>query len=197
MAIMNREALPQPMPLLLDRLMEIEDLSAFALGGGTSLALRYGHRRSVDIDLFTNNPFISRTPGSLCVSLEGVKVDLLHHAYPVLKPIEAYQGIRCLSIQDMAAMKINAITNRGSKKDFTDILLLHHQGIDISSALDLFCEKYGEEARFLAIRSLLYIDDAQDEPDPFFLNGWTWPSVRDEITILAKNLTQSSPLPSS
>ena len=42
---------------MLNRLMQIDRLSHFILGGGTALALRYGHRASVDIDLFTDKPF--------------------------------------------------------------------------------------------------------------------------------------------
>lgn len=36
------------------------EVSGFTLGGGTSLALRFGHRKSVDLDLFTRSSFDSR-----------------------------------------------------------------------------------------------------------------------------------------
>jgi hypothetical protein len=43
---------------LVDTIVELQSLpclSAFALAGGTSLALRFNHRRSIDIDLFSNH----------------------------------------------------------------------------------------------------------------------------------------------
>jgi hypothetical protein len=55
------------------------------------------------------------------------------------------------ALQDMAAMKINAITNRGSKKDFSDLLLLHEQGIPILQSLEYFCAKYGQPDAFWLI----------------------------------------------
>ena len=200
--MMRTEAVLPPVLALLKQFMATEVLTPFSLGGGTSLALRFGHRVSVDIDLFCLEPFdsvalqerlvtvspnfglVGRTPGSLCLHINGVKVDLLLHAYPLLAPNELLDGIRCLSLDDMAAMKVNAITNRGSKKDFSDILLLCDRGYTLEGIMNLFCKKYGEDARFLALRSLLFFDDAEEEPDPVYLNAWTWSGVREQVTRL-------------
>ena len=55
---MLQEKAVQPATLaLLKKLVGLEELSSFALGGGTNLALRYGHRLSVDLDFFTNKEF--------------------------------------------------------------------------------------------------------------------------------------------
>ena len=45
----------------LERLMEIDEFNPFRLVGGTSLSLRYGHRMSDDIDLFTDAEYGSLT----------------------------------------------------------------------------------------------------------------------------------------
>lgn len=75
------------------------------------------------------------------------------------------------------------------KKDFSDLLLLHQHGLEVRQSLDFFCQKYGEEARFLAIRSLLYFADADVEPDPVYLNGWPWLTVKtDTGKIVQKHL---------
>ena len=42
---------------VLNQLMTIPELKDFSLVGGTALSLRYGHRKSVDLDLFSNKPF--------------------------------------------------------------------------------------------------------------------------------------------
>lgn len=196
-------------PELLDLLYilaGLQELRDAALGGGTSLALVFGHRRSVDLDFFIVEPFDSirlqealaraitgiqfsnRTAGSLCAITGKVKIDILQHSYPLLHGYTSLELVPCLSLPDMAAMKVNAVTNRGSKKDFTDLLLLNENGISLSDALDLFCRKYGQAGRFLAIRSLNWFDDTIGEPDPLFLNGWTWPEVRSRMEKLAITL---------
>ena len=183
----------------LKAIMLDKEFDKFVLGGGTSLALRFGHRQSIDIDFFSIDPFdsiqcvnslhrlfpelevVNRTTGSVCAVVQECKIDILHHSYPLLYEPLVYRGIRFLSLPDLAAMKINAVTNRGSKKDFVDLLLLHDNGISLDKALDYFCKKYGGAGRFLAIRSLSWFEDAEQEPDPLFLNGWTWDYVRQCI----------------
>jgi len=192
---------------LLHELFRIQDLEPFSLGGGTSLALRFGHRMSVDLDLFsltqldwelllqsirdrfTKIEIFNRTEGSLCLAIREIKVDFLHHAYDQLEPPTSTGGIRFVSLRDIAAMKINAVTNRGSKKDFSDLLLLHRNGIALSKALDLYCRKYGQAGRFLAIRSLQFFDDARAEPDPLYLNDWTWDLVEGEMIRMTAELS--------
>jgi hypothetical protein len=191
---------------MLHTLAGLEELRGAALGGGTSLALVFGHRRSADLDFFIPEPFdsirlqealarsisgiqfVNRTAGSLCATTGRVKIDILQHSYPLLHPYASLAFVPCMSLPDMAAMKVNAVTNRGSKKDFSDLLLLDENGIALPDALDLFCRKYGQAGRFLAIRSLNWFDDTIGEPDPLFLNGWTWPEVRSRMEKLARTL---------
>jgi hypothetical protein len=208
------EAAVSPVLLkLLHELLSLDEISDFALGGGTSLALRFGHRTSVDLDWFIETSFdagslqnalrrhygdlqvVNRTVGRLCCVAHGVKLDFLHHAYPRLQPLDVLAGCRMVSLVDLAAMKINAITNRGSKKDFCDLLLLHESGnIPLSRALEYFCSKYGETGRALALRSLIWFMDADDEPDPVYLNGWTWAQIRRAMNGLVQKLCQEAGL---
>ena len=84
-------------------------------------------------------------------------------------------------------MKINAVTSRGSKKDFFVLYLLHQTGISISTSLDHFSVKYNGN-RFLALRSLLWFEDADSEPDPILLNDWSWEYVKKEIAELVDTI---------
>ena len=205
---MYTEAITADLLEILREIMQMDEFAEFALGGGTSLALRFGHRKSVDIDLFNNQSFKTelllqslknqfqvveihgRTQGSLNLSIRGVKLDILHHAYEQVLPFELIEDIRFLSIDDLAAMKINALTNRGSKKDFSDLLLLHENNLPLGRAVALFSKKYGTGGRFLAIRSLQFFDDANREPDPVYLNGWTWQHVETRMKPLALSLSK-------
>jgi hypothetical protein len=188
----------------------MDELCGAALGGGTSLALVFGHRKSMDIDFFLTDPFdsvqlqnalarlipgiqiVNRTAGSLSAAAGSVKVDILSHSYPLLDAYTHLETIQCLSLPDMAAMKVNAVTNRGSKKDFSDLLLLSENGLTLSAALDRFCRKYGHAGRFLAVRSLNWFGDTAGEPDPVYLNGWTWPEVRRRMELLARAFLDGS-----
>lgn len=203
----SESVLPELLKILKTIMIRTE-FDNFLLGGGTSLALRFGHRKSIDIDLFTIDSFnsvqsidslhslfpdlevVNRTIGSVCAVVQKCKMDILHHPYPLLCEPVVNEGVRFLSLPDIAAMKINAVTNRGSKKDFIDLLLLHDNGISLDKALDYFCQKYGNAGRFLAVRSLTWFEDAESEPDPIFLNGWLWPDVRYRIEKLIEEIIQ-------
>ena len=82
-----------------------------------------------------------------------------------------------LSLPDLAAMKLNAIANRGSKKDFFDLAeLLNH--LTIQQMIGYFTDKYPSTDPFAVIRSLAWFEDAEQEPDPVALTGFTWPMVK-------------------
>jgi hypothetical protein len=91
-------------------------------------------------------------------------------------------------VLDVAAMKLNAITNRGSKKDFYDLqmLLQHYQ---LRALLDAYCAKYAVANRFMVIRSLAWFEDAEHEPDPVSLTRATWQTVKSRISKAVAGLT--------
>ena len=124
---------------LLKDLMDMPELKQFALVGGTNLSLRLGHRLSIDLDLFTNEPFnteglaralttqfpnttiASRSETMLFAYINEVKIDMVLLPYPYIEPVEDYDGIRLVSLSDIVAMKMSAIARRGVKKDFWDV----------------------------------------------------------------------------
>jgi hypothetical protein len=127
---------------LIKQLMVDSQLSNFDLVGGTALALKLGHRISIDIDLFSTTSFSSKelanhliekygaakvrtiTNGIFCF-INDVKVDLLSHQYPLIGDLEVVDGVRIVSLEDIAAMKLNAIYGSGRRlKDFVDIYVL-------------------------------------------------------------------------
>jgi hypothetical protein len=182
---------------VLRRLMEDPAMGPFYLVGGTALALRFGHRLSVDLDLFRDDPFdvgeilahlrtwpgfreVSKAPNTLNVFIAGVKVDLISYPYPRLEPITVIDGIRLLDEPDLAAMKLSAVCSRGRKKDFFDIaaLLDRHP---LKLMLDWFGHKYEGSEPFMVVRSLSYFGDAENDPDPGPLDGTDWESVKQQI----------------
>ncbi len=181
---------------LIKDLNSIPLLEAFPLVGGTNLSLRYGHRISVDLDLFTNEPFhpdeiftkivkkfpqtvkIDQRGQSIWLSIHGVKVDLILHEYPYLKGVEIMEGVRMLAVEDIIPMKLEAMATRGVKKDFWDIAeLLNH--FSLRQMLQFHQQKYANSDLGHIILSATYFADAEKErTDPLSLNGITWPQVK-------------------
>ena len=184
---------------LLKELNTVPSLEAFPLVGGTNLSLRYGHRISIDLDLFTNTPFqpdelfteivkkfpqtvkIDQRGQSIWLSINGVKVDLILHEYPYLQGVEIVDQIRMLSVEDIIPMKLEAMATRGVKKDFWDIAeLLNH--FSLRQMLQFHQQKYANSDLGHIILSASYFADAEKEKtDPLSLNGITWPQVKAKI----------------
>jgi hypothetical protein len=158
--------------------MADEDLKEFNLVGGTALALLVGHWISIDIDLFTDHSFEAEKLGSaLSVKyrvdnlekdnntvncfIEDIKVDCIAHCYPWIQPAVVVEGIRMASIEDIAAMKFNAIVQDGSRlKDFIDIyVLLEHKSL--AQLLACYEQKYPNVSAQTAGKALLYHNDVK------------------------------------
>ncbi|MEI8093410.1 MAG: nucleotidyl transferase AbiEii/AbiGii toxin family protein [Spirochaetales bacterium] len=122
--------------------------------------------------------------------VDGVKLDLVRHDQKWIKPYDQLQTFRLASLADVSAMKVYAVMGRGSKKDFSDLLYLHENGLSLRSSLDNFLVKYGHDQQFSAVRSLNYFDDTAMEPDPVYRNGWTWQYVKDQMQGLSSALAQ-------
>ncbi len=198
---MLQTATIQPVTLeLLNKLMAFPPLNNFYLAGGTALALQYGHRLSVDIDLFIDKPFdqesilvqlqqhfepnqlqvLNISTNSINCIIQKVKVDFLAHQYPIIdKPI-IEDNIRMLSIADIAAMKIGAAGSRGSKKDFFDLKELLKQ-YSLAALLGFYKQKYTQNDIWFIVRSLTYFDDAEQSEEPIVLNKQSWEGVKQDI----------------
>ncbi len=183
---------------LLREVQQLPELNEFYLVGGTALALEYGHRISVDLDFFTGKEFetnrlvdvfndkfpirvLSQGSNSLTLELRSVKTDFIRHNYPLLKPLKKTDEITRASIEDIAAMKLNSTMNRGSKKDFYDIYeLLKH--FTLNELISFYNFKYNFSSQLILLKSLVYFDDAEREPDPVSLHPISWTTVKQKIT---------------
>lgn len=176
----------------------------FALARGTSLALQTGHRNSIDIDLFGKseidhdlffdilgnfgNVEISRnTKNIFIVEVNGIKVDFVNYKYPLLDEIVVGDGIRMFSKKDIAAMKIAAITGRGSKKDFIDLYFLLND-FSLLEIMGYYNQKYHDGSEFMALKSLAYFEDADLQPQPKMFKEFDWKMCKNHILEETKRL---------
>ncbi|MDZ4666402.1 MAG: nucleotidyl transferase AbiEii/AbiGii toxin family protein [bacterium] len=182
---------------LLKKIQTIQDFSELRLVGGTSLALQYGHRKSVDIDLFGKLDLnaeeiseilsncgsvtqIKRSANINIFEIAGIKVDIVNYHYPWLKPHIDIDGLRLAQAEDIAAMKISAITGRGTKKDFVDLFeLLNH--FSLEDILSFYKSKYADGSSYLALKCMSYFDDAENNPDPIMLTAFSWTQIKKKI----------------
>jgi predicted nucleotidyltransferase component of viral defense system len=186
--------------LLLQSLCTKDYLNKFALAGGTALALQMGHRKSIDIDLFSfddvdmneislqllneyDDIVIRRTTKVFIFgAINGIKSDFVKHNKAILlKPLVTIDKIRMYSIEDIAAMKLNAICGRGTKKDFYDIYLLLQQ-ISLKDLLSFYEEKFQSDNSWMALKSLQYFEDAEEnEPPELLIEFPTWKLIKKFI----------------
>ena len=117
-----------------------------------------------------------------------MKTDFIRHNYPRLKPFVTVGGMRLFSLEDIAAMKLNAVANRGAKKDFYDIHALLSL-FSLPELLGFFEEKYQRMNSFTVTKSLAYFDDADLEPDPMSLMDITWEEIKADMKLHFRNST--------
>lgn len=191
---------------LLKKLQSIPLLADTRLVGGTALAMQLGHRISIDLDIFGKWDYAcdlqdtfsaigrtekeSGTPNGRMAFfyIDGVKVDCVSYdMYEWLEPPVEEDGVRLAGIKDIAAMKVNAITNRGTRKDFVDLarLLEDHS---LEGIFGWYREKYPEANPALALRSLSYFADAETMPMPRMLVPFDWESCKERIREAVRKL---------
>lgn len=183
---------------LLKVLMRLPILEGMRLVGGTSLALQYGHRRSVDLDFFGQTTgdadeltetieeavgkvqLLSATKRIRVYNIQNVKVDIVNYDYPWIDDSVDEEGLRLASPKDIAAMKVNAIIGRGTKKDFIDIyFLLRHYSFD--ELLNLYMQKYPDGSIYRALLSMAYFNDAEQQAMPYMFEDVDWNDIKQKI----------------
>ena len=183
---------------LLEKLMTLDELKQFSLVGGTALSLRYGHRISVDLDLFCNLEFDQAaiiksleitfghqfkyegnfTKAGIFCFINDIKVDIVYYPHSTIEEIELNGGLRIYGNKDIAAMKIQAILGRGKKKDFWDIAELFHH-YSLNEIINYHQQKYPSQQLLISMpQALTWFEDAEAGEDPVSLKGQTWETVK-------------------
>ena len=187
--------------------------SNWYLAGGTALALQMGHRKSVDLDFFTQSKdFVNdellghfsdpvdwktdiNTKGTIYGELCGAKVSFI--AYPFFIPAEKpifYGFVRILQPSDIAVMKIIAISKRGKKRDFFDLYWLMQRGEILETTILKLKNQYPSVAHDYhhILKSLVYFGDADNDSTPEINFKASWDDVKaffmKQIPFITKKL---------
>jgi len=183
----------------------------FYLAGGTALALQIGHRTSVDFDFYTQRKFDSRklreefderfknvqeiyiAKDTLELSVNGVEVSFFRYPYPFIKSPQEIEGILLASIEDISAMKILAISQRGKKRDFIDIYFLIKK-LGLKRIFEFVKKKYPKFNIYLGLQGLVYFKDADEDPEKErykLLKKISWSKIKKFITEEVKKFKSS------
>jgi hypothetical protein len=194
------KAVEAPILELIKSLQNKPYLKGFYLVGGTALALDLGHRKSVDIDLFSNFDFdatvlleqiqqdfsyqlLVTSSNTLKGSIGKINVDILAHRYELIAEPGLTHGIKILSVPDIVAMKLNAISTSGQRsKDFIDIFYLLDI-FNLRSMLEFYQKKYRQENVGHILKSLIYFDDVDLGDWPVLIENpkLKWNDVKKRI----------------
>jgi hypothetical protein len=202
MATFHPEILSEVQRTALEGTVALTDGLGFYLGGGTAVALRLGHRRSEDFDWFRpeslGDPFVlaarlretaagfdvtGMDRGTLHGVTSGVRISLLEYPYPLLSPAERWLegGCRVASLEDLACMKLAAVAQRGSRRDFVDIHGVIEAGLTMEEMFDAYRRKYSTKEIGHVLRGLVYFDDAEGEPMPRMLHEVDWEGLKQDL----------------
>lgn len=182
------------------------------MAGGTALALQLGHRQSIDLDWFSGQDFsnekikknlvllgnfklISEENGTIHGALDEIRVSFLHYGYNLLFPLIKFENINLADERDIAAMKIDAVSSRGSKKDFIDLYYLFKK-YSLAELIGFFEKKYKniEYNKLHILKSLSYFDDAESDPTPVMVQDIEWGAIKKVIVDKVKKLLGESPI---
>ena len=204
--MLHKETVENTTLELLTSLQSKPYLQEFCLVGGTALALKLGHRKSVDLDLFTAHSFnvmqmlenlsadfdfqlFYSANNTIKGSIDNVMVDILAHRYPLVKEPLIEEGITMLDLQDIIAMKLNAISGSGQRvKDFIDIFYLLRL-FNLEQMIGFYKKKYQQYSEAVVLKSLVYFDDIDFSEWPVLLSepNLKWDVIKKKLENTVNN----------
>ena len=200
------EIFPEEQKELFDILSELDWITNFYLAGGTALALQIGHRQSIDFDFFTPDNFITskiihkltdigelelfaESENTINGSLNNVRISFFKYKYPLLEKTYNIKNIRIANPLDIAVMKLEAISGRGSKKDFIDLYYILNIFL-IEKLFEKYQQKYKQEItnNYHLMKSLIYFEDAEHLPMPVMIEEISWSKIKESLIQKIKNI---------
>ena len=154
----------------------------FYMAGGTALALQIGHRTSLDFDFYTEEKFdpkklrekfdkkfkkvqeIYIAEDILGLDADGIKMSFFRYSYRLVRSYVQMEDICLASKEDIAAMKILAISQRGKRRDFIDMYFLIKE-FGLREIIEFTKEKYPMFNIYVGLQGLLYFKDADEDSE--------------------------------
>lgn len=188
----------------------------YYLAGGTAVALWLGHRSSIDFDWFSDQPATepqhvpdelrqigaeftvrSQTLQLIDGHIREIRATFVQYAYPVLVAPSVWPEFGCAiaSLVDLCCMKLAAVAQRGSRKDFIDIDAIFRHGVSLTEVLGDYRRKYNVSDVMPILRGLAYFEDAERERMPEMLVPLDWTRLKSRLLRLTTEAFEKLPEP--
>ncbi len=170
-----------------------------ALAGGTALALTIGHRKSENLDFYTDTYFspesliadirktgrpfniISEEDAYLFAEVDGIRFSLLEYDYPFVEEFSYIEDVQIAGVLDIATMKLMAISQNGTKGDFVDLYFVLNN-VPFADIAGHMVKRFGSDIiASIDIGSALTNFSAADfNPEPRYTKGHkvSWDEVK-------------------
>lgn len=195
---MHAGTLPVNAQNALAKLGQSEIFTSCYLAGGSALALHLGHRKSVDLDFYTQKSILAKDipvqltklgkfsvtllepPHTILGEFEGIKLSLFRYNYPLIGKFSIFKSIKVASVEDIAAMKLSAISGRATKRDYIDLYFIT-QKFTVETMIDLYVKKFGDTGNnlYVIIKALGFFEDAKEDNMPAMIKPVKWAEVQD------------------
>ena len=204
---MFEQVLPKNTKTVLAILEKSEVIQRAYLAGGTALALQIGHRMSYDLDFFTQEEFEAEMllSGIKKISnfqlekiawrtvlgrIKDVRFSIFYYQYALLYTAKRFGMIRITDVRDIAAMKVAAISSRGTKRDFVYLYFICEKILSLPEVIRLYDKKYKNlsTTKMHIMKSLVYFDDADPDEMPKMLKKVNWENVKKYFESEVKKL---------
>ena len=170
----------------------------FYLAGGTALALQINHRTSLDFDFYTKNFFdnkklhqllkkkfkkiilLEMAEDTLIIKINNVIVSFFRYPYPLIFSFIKDKNLPPLaSKENIAAMKIIAISDRGIKRDFVDIYFLLKE-FSLKQVFSFVKKKYPDFNVYVGLKGLTYFVDAEKKQKRrlYLIQSVSWRKIK-------------------
>lgn len=184
-----------------DQVAGLPFINHFYLAGGTGLALHLGHRFLVDLDLFSQDSDAvgADTRAILRQVLDDSTLSITHdkdttfvatwrgvgisffrlNLYPLVQTPITVEGVPVATLEEIGAMKLAAIIDRGTRKDLVDLYYILRQ-VPIARLFEVAATKYARVRTFAisATRALAYFDDAEALPMSRMIDRTPWTTMK-------------------
>lgn len=176
-------------------------LKSAYLAGGTALALQIGHRYSYDFVFFSPQKFDEeilvqriteilpkfnlerKSWGTILGYLGKTRFSLFFYNYPLLFKTHQLFELEIADIKDIAPMRIAAIADRGTKRDFIDLYFIFAKAeiLTLKEALNFYDKKFKalKQNKIHILKNLVYFADAEKDEMPQMIKSVRWSSVKE------------------
>lgn len=189
---------------IIENILANSSFNQFSLCGGTALSLQLGHRVSIDADFisersfdseellkniltaFPNTTDIHRGPFGLFLKINSIKVAFLSWNIPFIREVVKENNYRLLHTEEIIAMKLFAILQRGEKKDYMDIASLL-KNYSLRQMLNFYQERHKGSDSSTVLRFLSSYSDIESQPEPSMLNSLSWEQSKEILASAIKD----------